>query len=137
MSSHEAAVQVLEDLGKPMASKDLAIEVLRRKLVSSSAQDPVYSVAQTIDKYIRTYPNGPMAFMKIGRERLVTLTNKKTNGNRMLSVNIPTDVYNKIALVQQSGLASSFDEAATLLLKTGLKQLLPEIRESLNRILED
>jgi len=136
MSSHEAAVQVLGDCTKPMSSRDLAKEILKRKLVSSSALDPVYSVAQTIEKFIRTKPDGPLVFTKVDRERLVTLTSRKTNGNRMLSVNIPTDVYNSIALVQQANLAPTFDEATVLLLKTGLKQMIPEIKESLNRMLE-
>ena len=53
MTIQEAAYQILKELGKPLGSRDIARIALEKNMVTSTAQDPTQSHAQTIEKNIR------------------------------------------------------------------------------------
>jgi hypothetical protein len=53
MTIQEPAQIILEEVGKPISSKEVARIALDRRLVVSNAQDPVQSHAQAIEKNIR------------------------------------------------------------------------------------
>ncbi len=53
MTIQEAAHKLLSEVMKPLSAKDLAKMALERHMVSSEAQDPIASHAQTIEKNVR------------------------------------------------------------------------------------
>lgn len=50
MTTQEAAKIILEEAGKPISSKEIAKIALERRLVVSSAQDPVQSLPRLLKR---------------------------------------------------------------------------------------
>jgi len=143
MTIQKAAFEILEEIGKPISSKEIARIALDRRMVSSNAQDPIQSHAQTIDKNIRgdVYNNPKLVFLNSSQGRLIGLPvwdsvpssapNKKTPTLSELRVHINTELLEKIMLANQAKLKNSFDETVSFILTKGLSILSPEIKKGL------
>jgi hypothetical protein len=143
MTIQEAAHQILEELGKPLRSKDIAKMALEKRMVSSLAQDPIQSHAQTIEKNIRDdiYNHPKLVFINSSQGRLVGLPiwdsnpkiapDKKIEDLSELRVFVPTELLKKIKLAEQARLKNSFDETVSFILTKGLSNLSPEIKNGL------
>jgi undecaprenyl pyrophosphate synthase len=102
MTIQEAARRILEEMGKPLSSRDIAKIALERRMVSSTAQDPIQSHAQTIEKNIRdgSYNKPKLVFLNSPQGRLIGLpiwhSNRYSDPNTKipdlgeLKVHVPT-----------------------------------------------
>ena len=143
MTIQEAAYEILEELGKPITSKELARIALDRRMVTSTAQDPIQSHAQTIEKNIRDgiYNNPKLVFIISSQGRLVGLPgwdsdrsptpDDKTPNLSELRVHVSTELLEKIRLAEQAKLKNSFDETVSFILTKGLSILASEIKKGL------
>jgi len=143
MKIQKAAYEILEELGKPTSSKEIARIALDRRMVTSSAQDPIQSHAQTIEKNIRSviYNNPKLVFIHSPQGRLVGLPgwdsdlspapDDKTPNLSELRVHVPTELLEKMRLAEQAKLKNSFDETVSLILTKGLSILASEIKRGL------
>lgn len=144
MKVQEAAYRLLRAEGRPLSSRELARLALERSLVNSSASDPVFSIASTIEKNIRdgTYNRPQLVFLQTVTGRQVGLPSWKPQdisaepSRRAVAVQIPEELADKIRLAQQARLAPSFDATVALLLRRGLAAAAPDIKASMLRQLE-
>jgi len=139
----EAAYKILEEMDKPISSKEIARIALEGRMVSSTAQDPIQSHAQTIEKNIRdnTYNNPKLVFLNSPQGRLIGLpawdsirspaTDNKIPNLSELRVHVSTELLEKIKLADQAKLKNSFDETVSFILTKGLSILFPEIKKGL------
>jgi hypothetical protein len=148
MTIQEAAHKILEEMGKPLSSRDIAKIALERRMVSSTAQDPIQSHAQTIEKNIRDgiYNKPKLVFVNSPQGRHVGLP--IWNSNRYsdpdtkipnlseLKVHVPTELLEKIKLADQAKLKNDFDETVSFILTKGLSILSPEIKKGLMKQLD-
>ncbi len=142
MTIQEAAYKLLNETKKPLSAKDLARIALERRMVSSGAQDPIASHAQTIEKNVRdgVYNNPKLVFVHAGAQgRLIALpewdSSQATVKEPLLRLieikaKIPAELFNKIKLAEQ-GLKNDFDETVSLLLLKGLSMVAPDIKKGL------
>lgn len=148
MTIQEAAYKILKDLGKPLSSRDIAHIALEKNMVTSTAQDPTQSHAQTIEKNIRDgiYNKPTLIFIHSSQGRLIGLpgwdssppigkSDQKQNLFE-LRVQIPIELLEKIQLAEQAKLKNGFDETVSLILTKGLSLLSPEIKKGLMEKLE-
>lgn len=143
MTIQEAAFKILEEVGKPISSKEIARIALDRRMVSSTAQDPIQSHAQTIEKNIRddVYNNPKLVFLNSSQGRLIALPiwdsirssapDKKEPILSELRVHVSTELLGKLKLAEQAKLKNSFDETVSFILTKGLSILSPEIKRGL------
>ncbi|MBM4273630.1 MAG: hypothetical protein FJ134_04090 [Deltaproteobacteria bacterium] len=149
MKIHEAAYKILDEFGKPLASREIVRIALDRGMVFSVAKDPVFSMATTIEKTIRDeiYNKPRLIFIKGHKGRLIGLPGWESksahsiNDNRAtnyveLRAKIPAGLFEKIQLASQAKLANSFDEMLIFLLEKGLLAVAPEIKRGLLQRLE-
>ncbi len=148
MTIQEAAHDILNELGKPVSSKELSRIALDRRMVTSVAKDPVQSHAQTIEKNIRDdiYNQPKLIFVHGPKGRLIGLPGweskppkEATNAQSILielKVRIPVELLEKIRLADQAKLKNNFDETVTLILSKGLASLAPEIKKGLMQQLD-
>lgn len=133
----------MKELGTPISSRELARIALDKGMVTSSAQDPVQSHAQTIEKNIRdeVYNNPKLIFIPSSQGRLIglpgweaqvlTADNKNTQSLAELRAHIPSKLLDKIRLAEQAKLKKDFNDTVSLILTKGLSVLVPEIEEGL------
>lgn len=143
MTIQEAACQILIEAKKPLCSKEIAQIALDRNMVSSNAQDPIQSHAQTIEKNIRddVYNKPKLIFINSLQGRLVGLPgwdsasliakNDKARTLGELRIQIPAELLEKIRLAEQAKLKETFDETVSLLLTKGLSSLAADIKKGL------
>ena len=143
MTIQEAASNILNEVGKPLSSRELAKMALERGMVTSYAKDPTQSHAQTIEKNIRddVYKRPKLILIHNPQGRLIGLPmwenlEQMTAGNdsatfKELKAKCPVEIFEKIRLAEQAKLAKDFDETVTLLLKKGLSAVAPEIKKGL------
>lgn len=142
MTIQEAAYKLLNETKKPLSAKELAKIALERHMVSSGAQDPIASHAQTIEKNVRdgVYNNPKLVFVHAGAQgRLIALpewNSNQTTGKEPLQrlieikARIPAELFDKIKLAEQ-GLKNDFDKTVSLLLLKGLSMVAPDIKKGL------
>ena len=142
MTIQEAAHKLLNETKRPLSSKDLAKIALERHMVSSGAQDPIASHAQTIEKNIRdgVYNNPKLVFIHAGAQgRLIALPEWNASQTTMkeplqrsveIKARIPAELFEKIKLAEH-GLKHDFDETVSLLLLKGLSIVAPDIKKGL------
>ena len=143
MTIQEAAFQILKDVQKPLSSKEIAQIALEKRMVSSNAQDPIQSHAQTIEKNIRddVYNRPNLIFINSSHGRLIGLPvwnsasliakNNVTQKLCELRAQIPVELLEKIRLTEQAKLKDTFDETVSLILTKGLSSLATEIKKGL------
>lgn len=143
MTSQEAAHKILDEIGQPLSSKEIAKIALDRRMVSSIAQDPIQSHAQTIEKNIRDdiYNNPKLVFVNSSRGRLIGLPvwdsvrscapDKRIINLSELRAHVPTELLEKLRLAERAKLKNSFDETVSFILTKGLSILSPEIKKGL------
>ena len=145
MTIQEAAKIILEEAGRPISSKEIARIALERRLVVSSAQDPVQSHAQTIEKNIRdgVYNKPKLSFIHGPQGRLIGLpswesvleqpweSEARVPEYKELTARIPADLFHKIQLASQARLANTVDEMVVMLLRKGLAVVSPDIKKGL------
>jgi len=148
MTIQEAAYQILKESGKPLSSRNIAHIALEKNMVSSTAQDPTQSHAQTIEKNIRDgiYNKPKLIFIHSSQGRLVGLPGWESaapiskNGQKQtlfeLRVQIPIELLEKIRLAEQAKVKNTFDETVCLILTKGLSLLSSEIKKGLMEKLE-
>lgn len=149
MTIQEAAHQILDESRNPLSSKEIARIALERRMVISTAQDPIQSHAQTIEKNIRDdiYNKPKLIFVHTAQGRLiglpgwdvrqtVVLNSKKHPDLIELKAKIPTDLFEKIKLAEQAKLKDNLDETVSLLLSRGLSSVASEIKKGLMTQLE-
>ncbi|MBW1715981.1 MAG: hypothetical protein JRJ77_09180 [Deltaproteobacteria bacterium] len=73
MTIQEAVFDILNEVGRPLSSRELAKIALDRGMVTSYAKDPVQSHAQTIEKNIRddVYNRPKLIFIPTAQGRLI------------------------------------------------------------------
>lgn len=149
MTAQEAAQELLREAGRPMSSRELAKQMLERRMVASTAQDPVFSFASTLEKNIRdgTY-NRPALVFVVGPEgRLIALPDGKTKEEASspvppakvqsrVQISLPADLVEDLKLATQAGLAHTLEESAAILLKRGLTAAASEIRSGIHKRLD-
>lgn len=143
MTIQKAAFDILNEVGKPLSSRELAKIALDRGMVTSYAKDPVQSHAQTIEKNIRddVYNRPKLIFILTAQGRLIGLPTwdnieqviriRNSETLKELKAKLPIEVFEKIRLAEQAKLAKDFDETVTLLLKKGLSAVAPDIKKGL------
>lgn len=143
MTIQEAAYKLLNEKGNPVSSRELAQIALERQMVSSTAQDPVASHAQTIEKNIRdgVYNNPKLVFIHAGAQgRLIGLPGWNLNVPASkdpqpklieIKARIPAELFEKIKLAEQAKLKIDFDETVSLLLSKGLSLVAADIKKGL------
>jgi hypothetical protein len=143
MKIQEAGYKILEEMGKPLSSREIAKIALEQRMVSSTAQDPIQSHAQTIEKNIRDgiYNKPKLVFVNSSQGRLVGLPIWDSNGYSApdtklqnlseLKVHISTELLEKIKLADQAKLRNNFNDTVSLILTKGLSILSPEIKKGL------
>lgn len=148
MTIQEAARKILEEMGKPFSSRGIAKIALERRMVSSTAQDPIQSHAQTIEKNIRDgiYNKPKLVFVNSPQGRLVGLpiwdSNRYSDPDTKipdlgeLKVHVPTKLLEKIKLADHAKLKNNFDETVSFILTKGLSILSPEIKKGLMKQLD-
>ena len=144
MTVQEAATLILEKIGHPLSSKELAKMVLKQRLVKSNAADPERSLASTIDQNINEEREPKLVrFQGTNNEILVGLPEWKdkvigqTPWWEEIKITVPLELYRKLQLAQQAGLKSSFEETVIFLLESGLKQEKTSIKEGLMKQIEN
>lgn len=141
---HEAAYRLLMEEGRPLSARELGRRALERGMVASNAADPELSIASTIEKNIRsgTYNRPQLAFLSTPNGRRIGLPSWKPKSvpaaaeRRMVSVQIPAELAEKIKLAAQAHLAPTFDATTALLLRKGLQAAAPEIKIAVMRQLD-
>ncbi len=141
MKVQEAAYKLLAAEGRPLSSREIAGRLLNNGTVTSASADPVFSIASTIEKNIRskTYNRPELAFVHAPGGRLVGLPTwnlrsvPATPERRTVSVEIPAELAEKIHLAAHARLAPSFEATTALLLRRGLAAAAPDIRTALMR----
>ncbi|TVM32344.1 HTH domain-containing protein [Oceanidesulfovibrio marinus] len=148
MTTQEAAAKILEEIGTPLSSKEIAKIALERRMKSSSARDPILSLSQTIEKNIREglYNRPELEFVRTSKGRLIGLPSwnfsrdfvhdKKTQELSELTALVPTELLNKIKLADQAKLANTFDETVSFILTKGLSIITHEIKAELMKQLD-
>jgi len=143
VTSQEAAYKLLSEVGKPLSSKELARIALERRMVSSVAQDPVASHAQTIEKNIRddVYNNPKLVFIHSDTQgRLIGLPGWNSNPPAVkdtlpnlieIKARISPELFDKIKLAEQAKLKNNFDETVSFLLAKGLSMVSADIKKGL------
>ncbi len=143
MTIQEAAYKILEEMGKPTSSKEISRIALERRMVSSTAKDPIQSHAQTIEKNVRDdiYNSPKLVFLNSSQGRLIGLpawdssrspaTDNKIPNLSELRIHVSTKLLEKIKLAEQAKLKNSFDETVAFILTKGLSILSPEIKKGL------
>jgi hypothetical protein len=141
MTIQEAANEILKEVGKPISAKEIARIALDKRKVSSSAQDPIQSHAQTIEKNIRdeVYNKPKLIFIHSARGRLIGLPGWKSNSSTSakfkadslgeLRAYVPTELLKNIRLAEQAKLKNTFDETVSLILTKGLSVLSKDIEQ--------
>jgi oligopeptide/dipeptide ABC transporter ATP-binding protein len=109
MTIQEAAYKILEEAGKPLTSKEIAVIALNKHMVISNAKDPPFSLASTIDKNIRDgiYNKPRLKFDHTPQGRKIRLPSWELNppassgppfgtiGYVELKAKIPSDLFEK------------------------------------------
>ncbi|MBW2051845.1 MAG: hypothetical protein JRI85_06330 [Deltaproteobacteria bacterium] len=143
MTIQEAANEILIERGKPMTSRELARIALEGGLVSSTAQDPVQSHAQTIEKNIRDdiYNRPKLIFIHSSQGRLIGLPEWKSDEPKMvtskssalieINAKIPVELFEKIKLAEQAKLKDDIDGTVAMLLSKGLAAVANDIKKRL------
>ena len=148
-TAQEAAHTILGELKAPTASKDLARLALERGLLTSNAQKPIDSLAQTIEKNIRdrVYNKPELKFVYSPAGRLVGLpdweysepsasTSLATPSTpkaqlKELTVRLPIDIAEQVQLATYAKVAETLDDTVALLLQKGLASVAPHIEQAL------
>ena len=149
MTIHQAAYKILTERDKPMLATEIARIALERGMVTSTARNPVQSLANTISKNIHdsVYNSPKLHFFNGTRPRLIglpTWTVDQPPGNAgavssplvELRTRIPSRLLDKIKLAEQAKLADGFDDTVRLLLAKGLAATQSQIREGVTKQLE-
>ena len=144
MKVQEAAYRLLQEEGRPLSSRELARRALERGMVTSASSDPVFSIASTIEKTIRDgrYNRPELVFVQSGSGRRVGLPSWKPRSvpagpeRRLVTIQIPGDLAEKITLAAQARLAPTFEATTALLLRRGLAAAAPEIKRAVLRQLD-
>lgn len=143
MTIQEAAYEILKELGKPISAKEIARIALDKRKVSSSAQDPIQSHAQTIEKNIRdeVYNKPKLIFIHSARGRLIglpgwesnSLNSSKSKPDSLVELRayVSTELLNNIRLAEQANPKNNFDETVSLILTKGLSVLSNDIEKGL------
>jgi hypothetical protein len=137
----EAAYKLLAAEGRPLSSREIATRLLDQGMVTSSSGDPVFSIASTIEKNIRsrTYNRPELAFIQSTNGRLVGLPAWNLRSmplaaeRRTVAVQIPAELAEKVKLAAQARLAPTYEATVSLLIRSGLVAMAPEIKASLMR----
>jgi len=150
MTAQEAAHQILTEIGHPLSLNEIAQLALDRGLVSSTARDPVHSIATTIAKNIRDGIYNLPELISIGRghDRKVALprvsnqttsdeaherTEEPERRTEKMTLEVPTDLAEQIRLAHQAKLGDSLNSTVVALIQSGLSEYASTIR---NRLLE-
>lgn len=135
MTIQEAAHQILKEHQRPLDSKTIAKLALESGLVTSSARDPIASLAQTVEKNIRdgVYNRPQLVFIHEGRHRPIGLPETSAQVKpavsqhpfsrtvpQPLSVRIPSELMGKIRLAEQAKVGANFDDTVAALIREGL-----------------
>jgi HB1, ASXL, restriction endonuclease HTH domain len=150
MTIQEAAHQILSRERQALDSKTIAKLALEQGLVPSSAQDPIASLAQTLEKNIRdnVYNRPTLIFVHEGRRRLISLPGinepeksaalrQPFSETQQLSIRIPSELMNKIQLAEQAKIGANFDDSVATLLREGLRAVAPRIKEVIESQLKE
>ena len=148
MTIQQTAHELLKEVGKPLSSRKLAKAALERHMASSSAKDPIHSLAQTIEKNIRDelYNQPRLEFVMSTEGRLIGLpgwnSHSETPPSSMgqhtaeLRIQVPTELMDQLHLAAQAKVRDSFSETVEYLIGKGFASSRPEIRSGLMRQLE-
>jgi hypothetical protein len=139
---NEAAVSVLQYEKQPLNSKEIARRAIDQGLVSSTAKDPVASIAQTLEKNIRgeIYNHPKLVFISSPRGRLVGLPSMNgevsalsgaPSHQQTVALKLPIDLIERIQLASHAKIANSFDDTIVLLIKKGLVAVAADVRRGL------
>ncbi len=142
MSMQEAAYALLSEAGAPMRAREIAEVAFARGLVASEAQDPVRSLAQTLEKTVREghYNHPPLKFVRHEGRRLLAIATWRDeicNAPRRppsieLCARIPQDLRDQVMLAVQARIAPDFDATVAQLLARGLEVEGPRIRSGIS-----
>jgi len=164
MTAQEAACRILNEAQRPLPSREIAEIALNKGYVSSSAKDPVFSIASTIEKNIRDdlYNSPRLVFIKTeygrrrhkiglpsmeiecpsmkeaGKTASATDPNQNFRAKKKISVRVelPEELIERLHLASQAKLVANFDETVALLLQKGLSVAREEVQERVLRQLE-
>jgi hypothetical protein len=139
---NEAAVSILQEEKRPLYSKEIARRAIDQGLVSSTAKDPITSIAQTLDKNIRDeiYNHPKLIFISSPKGRLVGLPSMNgevstlsvaPSHRQTIALKLPIDLIERIQLASHAKIANSFDDTIVLLIKKGLVAVADDVRRGL------
>jgi hypothetical protein len=140
MTMQRAAERLLKEAGCAMPSRQLAELALARGFVSSTAKDPVHSLAQTLEKNIRDqlYNDPPLRFVQTDKGRMLGLVEwpdpvspSGATQETTVSINLPQPLMDALGLAVQAKLASTHSEALVLFAQEGIAHYAPAIRSAI------
>lgn len=143
MTIQEAAYKILLEVNKPLKSRELARWALDRGWLTSEAKDPGLSLAQTIEKNIRSqaYNNPTLIFVHTREGRQIGLPEWENEerervleaqpDREQLRVSLSSEVAKNLRLAHQAGVADTFDDTVEEVLKRGLAASKDSIRKGL------
>ncbi len=141
-TAQEAAFDILNEMQRPLPSREIARIALDHELVSSRAQDPVQSIAMTIEKNIRERErNKPrLEFIEINSGRLIGLPSMRSEDDPQGQINnkkmelkafIPARLHHRLQLASHAQIAQSDEETIGKVLDAGLTVLSPLIMKNI------
>jgi hypothetical protein len=144
MRAHDAAAEVLRTVKHPLPAKEIARRILESGQVRSAAQDPVFSIASTLEKTIREglYNNPELVFVQTPEGRHIGLPEYSTSSREsgveratgapaVMVITIPGELREPMHLAIAAGLAVNDQEAAIYFMKKGAASATSAIRAGL------
>ena len=152
MTTIEAAEALLKEFKKPMTSRQLAKEIINRKMVKSNASDQTTSLAATILKMLKLYNNidQQLCFWNEGtRNRLIGLKEWKKQKlefnteelenegiEEKSTITLPYEIVEKLYFTSQSNIKPTFEEYVAYIIQLGLEASKDEVKEAFERKLK-
>lgn len=142
------AAEVLKSVGHPLPAKEIAKRLIESGRATSTAQDPVFSIASTIEKTIREglYNVPELVFVQKPGGRLIGLRDfensaqpqdpKRSSASTVLFLTLPGELRDPVQLAIAAGLADSEQSAVLFFLRKGVEGSAADIRKGLEQQIE-
>ena len=136
MTAQDAAFQLLQEAGRPMPSRAIAQTALKRGLVRSWSKTPIHSIAQTIEKNIRTGVEPELLSVRGPRGRMIGLPgwderSVQVTPSEELRVRLPGELIERLELARQAKVGGDIDETTAKVIAAGLAALKAQIQANL------
>lgn len=138
MTVHKAACKILEEEQAHLSSKEIASRILRQNWIISTARNPNYSIAQTIEKNIRerSHLKPKLVFLyDENKKRKIWFETDEKNildrENKISINNVPGELMKMIDYETKEKKSKNKDEVLVGIMKRGLQEIMNERKRNL------